>query len=225
MRDIISSYTYTYDLVGNRIKVKEMVEGELSTVAYVYNPLYRLTSETRKNEAGEIKFHQAFTYDAVGNRLTMTRTDKEGTYITFYTYNEENQLLKKRVYQQTPPGLKIRYEVIYTYDEAGNQTSKTRNGIITTYRWDYENRLISVSNLQGTTTFTYTGDGKRTSKTRNGQTLRFLNDLNLPLVQVLIETDELANILTTYTRGNRLISRRSQGVTCFYSLSQKFCNK
>ncbi|PIP17832.1 MAG: hypothetical protein COX43_02135, partial [Parcubacteria group bacterium CG23_combo_of_CG06-09_8_20_14_all_35_9] len=73
--ELISSFAYTYDLVGNRTTVKE---ADGSVVTYAYDSLYQLTNEVR---IGTEPYNYAYSYDSVGNRLT-----KEGVGLKeFYT--------------------------------------------------------------------------------------------------------------------------------------------
>ncbi|HCG76292.1 MAG: hypothetical protein COZ37_00020 [bacterium (Candidatus Ratteibacteria) CG_4_10_14_3_um_filter_41_18] len=98
--EILSSFAYTYDLVGNRTTVKE---ADGSVVTYAYDSLYRLTNEVR---IGTQPYNYAYSYDSVGNRLT-----KEGVGLKeAYSYNENNQLTIRTVEylakELLPPGLK-----------------------------------------------------------------------------------------------------------------------
>ncbi len=65
------------------------------------------------------------TYDPVGNRLSSLG-------VSPYNYNVSNALTSK-------PG------VTYTYDNNGNTLTKTDGSGTTTYAWDFENRLTSVT--------------------------------------------------------------------------------
>jgi len=56
------------------------------------------------------------------------------------------------------------------------------------------------------TQYEYDGDGNRISKTVDGVTTNYINDVALPLVQVLFETDEAGIVQSSYTYGNDLIS-------------------
>ena len=71
---VLSSYTYTYDAVGNRLSV---TEADSSAVAYDYDDTYQLTSETR---TGTNPYTITYAYDDAGNR---TQTIILGT-VTYY---------------------------------------------------------------------------------------------------------------------------------------------
>ena len=66
---------------------------------------------------------------------------------------------------------------VYTYDANGNQISRLKGGITTTFTYDAENKLTLV-NIGGTPTasFEYDGDGTRVASTINGVTTRFVGE-------------------------------------------------
>jgi RHS repeat-associated protein len=66
------------------------------------------------------------------------------------------------------------------------------------------------------TQYEYDGDGNRISKTANGVKTNYINDVGLPLVQVLFETDVDDNVLASYTYGNDLISMKRLGENSYY---------
>jgi len=49
-------------------------------------------------------------------------------------------------------------------------------------------------------------------------TTKFINDIGLPLVQVIQETDALGNLLTSYTIGNDLISSTNYQLLTIFSM-------
>jgi len=79
------------------------------------------------------------------------------------------------------------------------------------YTWDWRNRLLAVSEADGNTVYQYNGDGTRISKTQSGAKTKYINDAALPLVQVLMETDNTGTVQATYTYGNGLISMNRAG--------------
>ncbi|WP_420628570.1 N-acetylmuramoyl-L-alanine amidase [Candidatus Leptofilum sp.] len=95
--NLISTFDYTLDAVGNRTRTEGAYEWRQPTnldYDYQYDPLYRLI----RSDDSDGHF-TAYDYDAVGNRLhkltnddpTLTRTVDE--LATTYTYNGANQLL------------------------------------------------------------------------------------------------------------------------------------
>ncbi|MCD6476356.1 MAG: hypothetical protein J7K85_08885 [Anaerolineaceae bacterium] len=103
------------------------------------------------------KQKEFYQYDPVGNRITSSEHKS-------YSHNNGNELLSADHRK-------------YTYDTNGNRTSKTTSAGITTYVWDYENRLKKVINPCGKTiSFTYDPFGRRISKTVNGVTTSYTYD-------------------------------------------------
>lgn len=194
---VLSSYSYTYDNVGNR---QSVTENGGSAVSYGYDDIYQLTSETR---TGTNPYTITYQYDPAGNRTQMIKNSVP----TNYTYNTKNQLLT-----ETTGGT----VTTYAYDANGNQVSKTTGGSTTTYAWDWNNRLLAVSASGNSTAYAYDGDGNRINKTQNSVNTKYINDVALSLVQVLQETDNAGTIQASYTYGQGLISMNKAGVNVFY---------
>jgi len=194
---VLSSYSYTYDKAGNRLSV---TENGGSAVSYTYDNIYQLTSETR---TGTNAYSITYQYDGAGNRTQMV---KSGT-TTSYTYNNNNQLLT-----ETTGGI----TVTYSYDGNGNLLSKTGGGNTTTYSWNRRNHLLSVSEPSGNTAYEYDGDGTRISKTQSGVKTKYINDVALRLVQVLMETNSTGIVQATYTYGKGLISMKRADANSYY---------
>ncbi len=144
----VTSYSYTYDSVGNRLTMTD----SLGIHNYGYDDLYRLTSATLPTEA--------FTYDPVGNRNPasliydaanrllddgqftytyddngnlVTKTNKSNpSDIVTYSYNVENQLISIQY-----PASSIEYR----YDGLGRRIEKNVNATITRYVYDSEDIL------------------------------------------------------------------------------------
>lgn len=56
----------------------------------------------------------------------------------------------------------------YAFDPVGNMSSKTVDGVVTTYGYDNADQLIAESRSGYAATYTYDGNGNRLSKTLNG---------------------------------------------------------
>jgi RHS repeat-associated protein len=150
-----------------------------TTIAYDYDPLYRLITATYSS--GEV---YTYTYDAVGNRLAM---GAEGELIT-YTYDAGDSW---------SPAYRLTWvdDVEYTWDD-GDQRSHGNllsNGVFS-YTYDADgsrpsgaNRLIEVVSGTLTTAFTYNGNGARMAKVVDGTIISYVLDVNTPLPVVLME--------------------------------------
>ncbi|MBO5087386.1 MAG: RHS repeat-associated core domain-containing protein, partial [Lachnospiraceae bacterium] len=123
---------FEYDAASNRISKETTVKGDVSvfadvdneeikvtegTTTYTYNALNQLVTEL--SEEGTI----TYTFDDNGNLVKQT-----GDKTVDYSYDKENRLLRATIQK----GNSVTIES-YTYDYAGNRTSKTINEIDTTY--------------------------------------------------------------------------------------------
>jgi RHS repeat-associated protein len=91
-----------------------------------------------------------------------------------------------------------------------------------TYQYDGENRLVAVTTTipsAATMTIqdTYDPDGNRVQEVTNGITVtNYLVDTNLPLAQVVLETNGAGVTLASYVHGADLISMRRGNTTSYY---------
>ena len=136
--------SYTVDSAGNRTAKTNQQSGVTSN--YTYDPIYELTKVMQAANTTE-----NYTYDPVGNRLTSLSGS--------YGYNSSNQLT-------TSP------TAAFTYDYNGNTLTSTTGSNTTTYAWDYENRLTSVTlpGSGGTVSFKYDPFGRRIQKSSSSGT-------------------------------------------------------
>jgi RHS repeat-associated protein len=110
----IDGATYTVDNAGIRTSKSDLQAGV--TTNYGYDAIYQLLSATQGGGNTE-----SYSYDAVGNRLSSLS-------VPSYSYNASNEL-------NSTSG------AIYGYDNNGNTITKNDATGITTYAWDFENRL------------------------------------------------------------------------------------
>jgi RHS repeat-associated protein len=99
-----------------------------------------------------------YSYDPVGNRTASLG-------VSSYTTNSSNEMTANS-------------NASYTYDLNGNTLTKVVGSNTTSYAWDYENRLTSVTlpNSGGTVTFKYDPFGRRIEKVSPTATSIFLYD-------------------------------------------------
>ena len=164
----VVKYVYILGASGERLKVEELDR----TVEYSYDELYRLTSETITK--GKTNTTYAYEYDNVSNR-TLKNVDVVETVYTYnslnqlvsennttyeydnagnlvrvvgagktalYVYNADNKLVKATVQQ----GNNVVVET-YTYDYAGNRTSKTTTINNHVEKVNYLNDNSSLTNV------------------------------------------------------------------------------
>jgi RHS repeat-associated protein len=163
---------YMYDNAGNRTAKINYLNN--ITEQYTYDPTYQLTQVTQGTTTTE-----SYGYDAVGNRLTSLGMSP-------YTYNASNEL------SSTP-------NTTFTYDGNGNTLTKADSSGMTTYSWDFENRLTSVTlpGATGTVTFKYDPLSRRVQKVSAASVTTYLYG-GPDLVE---ELDAFGNALARNTQG------------------------
>lgn len=77
---------------------------------------------------------ETFTLDGVGNRTSHSKV------LGSWDYDANNRLLEKGI---------LLDNTRYTYDAAGNLTSKTKGNLVTQFRYDTQNRLVQVLDGSG----------------------------------------------------------------------------
>ena len=130
---------YGLDTAGNRTSKTDYLANVTSN--YTYDAIYELTQVTQGTNTTE-----SYSYDPVHNRLSSLG-------VASYTVNNSNELTSNS-------------NATYTYDNNGNTLTKTDSTGTTTYAWDFENRLTSVTlpGSGGTVSFKYDPLGRRISK-------------------------------------------------------------
>jgi len=191
----IDGAAYTYDSAGNR--TAKTNEKTAVTSNYTYDPLYELTQVTQATNTTEI-----YSYDPVGNRLSSLG-------VSSYTNNSSNELTS------TP-------STTYSYDNNGNTLTKVTSAGTTTYGWDYQNRLTSITlpGTNGTLAFQYNAFGHRVQKvfTQNSSTTttNYLYDGD----STVADLDQNGNVLARYTATQDIdepLAELRSGTTSYYS--------
>ena len=136
---VIDSYSYTYDAANNQTS---KVDGR-GTTSYTYDDLNRL--ETVSEPSGK---ETSYTFDLAGNRATEAVTESVyddvygstfSTNVTIYNYDDLNRLLSTSTEKD---GVNIE-NVIYIYDNNGNQLSVTKS----VYKDVYGSLLLTLTNM------------------------------------------------------------------------------
>jgi RHS repeat-associated protein len=173
----LATYDYAYDLnhataaytrLGRRVSTAITVPAQTLSAAltkYHYDGNYQLTkAEFPAATPFNSEVHD-WTYDATGNRLISA---VNGT-VTSYTY------AKNGTNPNNWQRLLTAGTTSYTYDNNGNTLTESTS----TYGWDYENRMTSISGAVSAT-YKYDYEGRRTGKTVGGVTTTYMYDgLNL----------------------------------------------
>jgi RHS repeat-associated protein len=185
----IDGATYTVDNAGNRTSKTDKLANVTSN--YAYDPIYQLTGVTQGGPSTE-----SYTYDLVSNRLTSTAGS--------YAYNNSNELTASPT-------------ATFTYDSNGNTLTKTDSTGTTTYSWDFEDRLTSVTlpGTGGTVAFKYDPLRRRIQKATSSLTTSYLYDGS----NLLEEIDASGNLLARYTQTQKKdepLAMLRSGTTNFY---------
>lgn len=144
------------------------------TTNYGYDAIYQLLSATQGATTTE-----SYAYDPVGNR-----TSSLG--VSSYSTNSSNQLTAMT-------------GSTFTYDNNGNTLTKVAGSNTTTYAWDYENRLTSVTlpSGGGTVSFKYDPFGRRIYKSSSSATSVFAYDGD----NLVEETNSSGTAVARYSQG------------------------
>ena len=164
--------TYTVDNAGNRNSKADLYAGV--TTNYGYDNIYELLSATQGASTTE-----SYTYDPAGNRLS----NLSGSG---WSNNTSNELTSR-------PG------VTYTYDSNGNTLTSVTGSNTTSYTWDFENRLSSVTlpGSGGTVSFAYDPFGRRIKKVSSSGTSIYAYDGD----NLVEETNATGGVVARYSQG------------------------
>jgi RHS repeat-associated protein len=171
----IDGASYTLDSAGNRTAKTDQRAGVTSN--YTYDAIQQLTQVTQANNTTE-----SYSYDPVGNRTASLG-------VSSYTTNASNELTAT-------------LNASYTYDSNGNTLTKVVSSNTTTYVWDYENRLTSVTlpSSGGTVTLKYDPFGRRIEKSSSAATSAFAYDGD----NLIEETNSSGTVVARYSQTDNI---------------------
>ena len=178
---------YAVDNAGNRTSRTPQPSGTATN--YGYDNTYQLLSATGGST-------ESYTYDVVGNRLTSAAGS--------YGYNTSNEMTSSPT-------------ATYTYDNNGNTVTKVVGSNTTTYAWDFENRMTSVTlpGSGGTVSFKYDPFGRRIYKSSSSGTSVFAYDGD----NLAEETNASGTAVARYSQGLNIdepLAMLRAGATSFY---------
>ena len=175
-----ASYSYTLGPTGYRTAA---VESSGRALAWSYDGIYRLTSETITLDPHSNNGTVAYGLDPVGNRLSQT-SSLPGIASGAFTYNVDDRLSTD------------------TYDNNGNTLVSGANN----FTYDFENRLKSMNSVAVTNI--YDGDGNRVAKTVGGVTTRYLvDDLSPTGYAQVVEELVSGAVQRTYAYGLQRVNQ------------------
>ena len=188
--------TYSYDAAGNR---ESIVYPNGAETHYTYDARNRLTRVQHTGPAGTPTLAQFdYTLGPTGIRTSLTESSGRvvgNTYDDLYRLTDE---------VDTNGGGAV--TTTYTYDDVGNRLSMDRDGTVTTYSYDDNNRMTAL----GTEIFAYDANGNMTSRKDGAlETVYTYDALNRLVSQM--EPDSTTTTFTYDDSGNR-VSRNADGV-------------
>ncbi|RLG33490.1 hypothetical protein DRN97_04920 [Methanosarcinales archaeon] len=189
---------YEYDAVGNKIKVTDPMDG---VTRYQYDSMNRVISII--NPYSETT---TFSYDSMGRITSINYAN--GVVLT-NTYNEKGWLTNQ-VYKK---GTTTILSLSYSYDTIGRMTERVDSSGTTTYTYDNDDRLTSVSYPWGdTVSYSYDGAGNRLTMVVNSGT---------PIQYSYNEDNQLLSISDgtsfTYDSNGNVIEKDVNGQKTRYS--------
>jgi YD repeat-containing protein len=187
----IDGASYTVDNAGNRTAKTDQRAAVTSN--YGYDAIYQLLSTMQSGSTTE-----SYTYDPVGNRTASLG-------VSSYSNNSSNELTSTSTSS-------------YTYDANGNRTSEMDSTGTTSYIWDFENRLTSVTlpGSGGTVSFKYDPFGRRSYKSTTVATSVYAYDGD----NLAEETNSSGAAVARYAQGLNIddpLAMLRGGVTSFYN--------
>jgi YD repeat-containing protein len=160
----LQNLTYAYDPVGNILSIVDAAAGS-QTQNFEYDDLDRLWHASATGTEAEGGYAQeTYDYDTLTGNLQL-----KGDLTLHY----EDASHAHAATSATKDGVTN----TYTYDANGNMETRVANGQSHKFHYDAENRLVSVTDLDGTiqvASFEYDADGARIKSVMDGETIVFI---------------------------------------------------
>ncbi|MGD8450865.1 MAG: RHS repeat-associated core domain-containing protein [Phycisphaerae bacterium] len=220
--------SYEYDAVG-RLASKTLGNGIVTT--YTYDDAGQLLTLTNKlADETPISWFD-YTYDSRGRRTEMVT--HYGTWT--YDYDDQGQLTHAEL-SSTDPEIPDQ-DLTYVYDDVGNRTQTTENGVVTdytpnnlnqytavgdtNYAFDFDGNLIQETSPTGTTTYTYNDENKLVAVSNGTDTWEYVYDAlanrvvtteNGTTTRFVIDPTGIGDFVGEYDDAGNLAARYDYGV-------------
>ena len=197
--------SYTYDDANQltNIAMLNSSSGTISSQAYTLDPASRLTQEVQTWNGGSSSDTITYGYTDNGQLTSVSHTN--GSFSNeSYSYDDNGNRTMSGYSTDTGNELSSDGTSDYTYDAAGNMTSKTdiATGVETDYVWDDRNRLVEVDQVvSGVNTvlalYTYDALNNPIKVVENGSTRWTAYDGNRPV----LDFDGSGTLTARYLQG------------------------
>ncbi|QSB13578.1 hypothetical protein JQS43_18590 [Natronosporangium hydrolyticum] len=186
----VADVRYTYDDAGNVLSIADVPEGlpgnhELQCFEYDHNR--RLIEAWAQGDTeqcastpsmnvlgGPAPYWHSYDHDTTGNRTSETLRKPNTSPVTrTYSYPQAGQS-QPHTLQQVTTNSGAGQDITYTYDQAGNTTSRDVDGHVQTLEWDAEGRIESVDDGGDTIRMVYDADGSRLIRDDGDQVTAYL---------------------------------------------------
>ena len=144
----------------------------------------RLQSIVHKDSQGGVLASFVYSYQQNGRCKQVLEQVFGSQSVVRYGYDFLNRLVRE---QRTGYAA---YELQWVYDAAGNRVQQVRDGVVTNYTYDDDNRLLSA----GSVTYAWDANGNMIERAVNGVFYRFQYD----------DDDQLTTVY--WTQGNRRLT-------------------
>lgn len=191
---IINDTAFAWDRSGNKIgRIERILPPALprtNTLALRYDRQSRLTNAVLVAGSTQLR-NTAYGFDRVGNRTNVTGATCAGPYqMDASALGPQDAAMNQ--YTATPCDSR-------TYDENGNLNSMAGSGALTTYSFDYANRLVGITRGGSQlVAFAYDPLGRRISKTTFPSSLPPVTTLYVYDGNDIIEERNGTNVVASY---------------------------
>ncbi|GAA3651214.1 hypothetical protein GCM10022267_41890 [Lentzea roselyniae] len=225
----ISNRKYSYDTGGNVARIADQPSDATAwdTQCFRYDKLRRLTKAftprsgdcagepTAASLGGVASYLYDYGYDKIGNRTLERTTTSSGVVNRKYNYDPANQPHVVRSIDESGPSGMAHDE--FSYDRAGNTTTRKVAGNTQTISYDVEGRTSKVVEASGKeSSYLYDADGGRLIKREPGRTT-----LYLPEGMELVKDDATKQVSGKryYSHGGTVVAVRHSSGRLSYEVS------
>jgi RHS repeat-associated protein len=204
---------YTYDPAGNITSIADTPAGQTAdNQCFHYDHVRRLTeawtptgqctdAPSTSGLGGPAAYWQSYTYDGNGNRVSETTHAAAGDTVRGYAYPNPGAPQPHAVSSIASTGAATD---TYSYDPAGNTTSRTKAGVGQSLTWDAEGHLASSTTDGKTTSYVYSAGGVRLLRKEPTGTILYLGKQEVRLAA----TGGSPVATRHYTHGAKVVAVR-----------------